>query len=820
MTLGFGYRCRPARALTLALLLAACVLAPASAAAMSGPPADPDLSPRLAELARPELRSAPPAEQAARVSLPRRGPGSLLRDGRRVLVDVRFGSGALAGIDALRATGAEIVHASRRYQTVTVATRPARLRAIGDLARVGAVTEVLTPIVRGADCGGSVRSEGDTQLNAAGARAGFGVDGSGVTVGILSDSYDRDLFAVTHVADDVLSGDLPGPGSPCGSTVPVNVLDDSESQGDDEGRAMAQIVHDLAPGASLSFATAFTGELGFAANIRALAAAGAKVVVDDVGYFQEPFFQDGPVAVAVNDVVGAGVSYFSAAGNDNLIDAEGRDMSSWEAPAFRDSGACPAAIVELSEELEEAEEKEGDLTPDGLHPSHCMDFDPGEAGVDDTFGITVEAADELLLDLQWAEPWDGVETDLDAFLLDDKGKLVEVEGTPILSADDNVAGTQRPFEFVGWENEGPEQEVQLVINRYSGAAPRLKSILTENGRGVSETEYPESAAGDVVGPSVFGHAGATAAITAAAVRHNDSSKPEFFSSRGPVKHYFGPVLGKGPAAPIAEQVIPKPDLAATDGGANTFFGNFQAGVWRFFGTSAAAPHAAAVAALMRQANPGASPAQVRAALRGTAVPVGAFGSEAVGAGLLDALGAVALLALPPKITVTKAPAPLSNNPQPAFEFSANRPVAFSCQIDGGPPQPCASPFVVPTPLGDGGHGFAVSGVDVAGREGNSGSVFFEIDATAPRTSIVKRPPKLLRTARLSARGIFRFRSNEPGSTFVCKVDRGPLRDCGPKLDRRFRVGRHAVRVRARDRAGNLDPTPAVFRFRVEQVAEL
>ena len=85
---------------------------------------------------------------------------------------------------------------------------------------------------------------------------------------------------------------------------------------------MAQIVHDLAPGAALDFATAFNGELGFAANIRALAAAGAKVIADDVAYLEEPFFQDGPVAVAVDEVAAAGVSYFSAAGNDNLIDQQ------------------------------------------------------------------------------------------------------------------------------------------------------------------------------------------------------------------------------------------------------------------------------------------------------------------------------------------------------------------------------------------------------------------------------------------------------------------------------------------------------------------
>jgi hypothetical protein len=817
MTPGFGSRALQARRSSLAALLVACVLAPASAPAMEVPAAESGLSPRLAELARPAVRSAPRAEQAARLSLAPDGPGSLLRDGNRVLVAVRFERGAAAAVGALRAEGAEIVQVSRRYQTVTVAAVPARLREIGGLARVGGVTELLAPLVRAADCGGSVRSEGDTQLNAATARAGFGVDGSGVTVGILSDSYDRHPSAATHAAGDVASGDLPGPGSPCGSTVPVSVLDDAYAAGTDEGRAMAQIVHDLAPGASLSFATAFTSEFGFAANIRALAAAGAKVIVDDVAYFQEPFFQDGPVAVAVDDVVAAGASYFSAAGNDNLIDPKGRDIGSWEAPEFRDSGGCPTAIVELSEELEEVEEKKGVPVPQGLHPEHCMDFDPEVGAPDEAFGITVEAGDELLIDLQWAEPWNGVGTDLDAFLLDKDGKLVEAEGFPVAAAGDNVTGSQRPFEFLAWENEGPEQEVQLVINRFGGDDPRLKFALLENGGGVSETEYPESSAGDVVGPTVFGHAGAAAAIGAGAVRYNDSTKPERFSSRGPVKHYFGPVTGAAPAAAIEEQLIPKPDLAATDGGANTFFGKFQAGVWRFFGTSAAAPHAAAVAALVRQANPGASVTQVRSALTGTADPVGAYGPTAVGAGLLDAFGAVAALALPPTIAVTRAPEPLSRNRRPAIEFGANRPVAFSCQVDGGAPQPCASPFVVPTPLADGFHGIAVSGVDLAGREGNSGSTSFEIDTTPPRTTISRHPPKLVRTHRRSVREVFRFRSNEAGVTFVCKVDRGLLRFCGRQISRRFGDGRHAVQVRARDRAGNVDRTPAVFRFRVQRV---
>src|SRR4051794_35391899 len=165
----------PARArlgVVVAVALA-CLLASASAVAATAP-GDGGLSPRLATLDAAGLRIAAPAEQAEVLSLPADGPGSLLREGRRLLAYVRFDSGAAAGAAPLREAGAEIVAASSRYQTITVAATPAVLTRLSGIVGVAGVTEALAPIVR-ATCAGQVRSEGDSQLEAAQARDDFGL---------------------------------------------------------------------------------------------------------------------------------------------------------------------------------------------------------------------------------------------------------------------------------------------------------------------------------------------------------------------------------------------------------------------------------------------------------------------------------------------------------------------------------------------------------------------------------------------------------------------------------------------------------------------
>jgi hypothetical protein len=751
------------------------------------------LSSRLAELAKPSVRRAPHAAQARQLGVPAEGPGSLLREGNRVLVEVRFGHGAAAAVEDLRAAGAEVVNVSRRYQTVTVAAKPDELTQLPGVPRVAAAHEVLTPIASAASTcpSGEVVSEGVQQLRAGEAegeaRQVFGVDGSGVTVGILSDSFDQATESVeggpiaTREAEDVEHGDLPGAANTCsGQSTPVDILDDTGTEGEDEGRGMAQIVHDVAPGAKLAFATAFTGETAFAENIEDLAkptgegGAGAKVIADDVTYFEEPFFQEGPVGVAASRVTEQrGVSYFSSAGNDNLIDSSGRDIASWEAPQFRDAGSCPAPVVALSEEFEEFEGF-------GLETSHCMDFNPG-AGSDTTFGITVEGGETLLADLQWAEPWEGVDTDVDAFLIGPEGEVVSA------SIDDNV-GEGRPFEFVGWENESENPaNVQLVLNRYSGVAPRLKFGLLENGGGVTATEYPESTGGDVVGPTIFGHNGGEDVASVGAIRFNTTTSPERYSSRGPATHYFEPVTGTTtPAAPLGTpQVLSKPDVTATDCGVTTFFAFESGGKWRFCGTSAAAPHAAAVAALMLQEEPGATPAQIHAAIREGATPIGAFGPCAVGAGLVDAVGATERLLTPEGI------------PIPACTPPVSPPVEEEEEGEGGESTP-STPSAGASPPG-------------------TAPISPKPSTRLPLTFIRKHPPRVVRTRSRKAAVVFRFGANEPGVTFLCNVDSGPFHPCPARFVHRFPVGRHAVRVKARDADGNVDRTPAVFRFRVKRV---
>jgi hypothetical protein len=755
------------RSLRLLAAVFALALLPAAAAAAAALPekGEGPLSPILAELADPAVAALPPAAQDARLGLPRRGPGGLMRDGRRILVRARFHSGAAVLREQVLAAGGRVLAASSSYPSASIAVPAAKLDALATASGIAALSPIRRPLLFATNCeGGSQISEGVGQLKAKVAREAFGLDGAGVEIGVLSDSYDRAEGAATDAAGDVDSGDLPGAASECsGQTTPVDVIEDLESEpGSDEGRAMLQIVHDMAPRASLAFATAFEGEEGFAKNIKKLAAAGADVIVDDVAYFEEPFFQDGPVAAAITKATGEGVDYLSAAGNNNLFDGEGNEIASWEAPEFRDGEACPPEVEALI----------------GFNAFHCMDFNP-EAATDRTFGIKVEPGETLSLDLQWAEPWEGVDTDLDAILLDANGKVLTG------SNEDNLA-TQMPVEIVQWVNETDStRTVQLAINKFAGPGARLKFILLQNGAGVSGVEYPRSGGGDVVGPSIFGHAGAASAIAVGAVPFNNSASLERYSSRGPVTHYFGQVKGATPASPLAEpELLSKPDIAATDCGRTTFFALFYAGVWRFCGTSAAAPHAAGAMALMRDAAPLAGHELLRESLIGTGSPIGTLDPCAIGGGLVETVAAVE-----------------------AAREEADPVEPGSCV----PPDASAAVFVAP---GSWGSESPVPPPSPPPAAQGTAPQPPPPSPAVPTTRIVKHPQKVVRSLVQRPLLVFRFASDQANATYLCTVDRSRYRSCPSRFARRYGPGRHVLRVKARSPAGLLDAIPAVFRFRV------
>ncbi|HUO71685.1 MAG TPA: S8 family serine peptidase [Solirubrobacteraceae bacterium] len=585
------------------------------------------LTPALQQIATTTGSSASTAAQARLMFLPTSGPGSPIRAGANIVVTARVSSTDPSVQQALRQAGAQIQTVSDRYERITFAVAPGDLDRIADVSAVLAVEPELQPLFSGQSAitnavtcpWGAVRSEGDTQLQADQARAAFGVNGGGKKVGIISDSFDTWSSAPTRWSGDVATGDLPGATNTCGFTTPVQDLLDGP--GEDEGRAMAQVVHDLAPGASLAFASAETST-AYPDLVSSLRSWGANVIADDVTWFNEPFFQDGPNAVAANAAAAAGIPYFSSGANSNLI-VGGKNISSWEAPAFR-STTCPATLSQYNQF------------------GGCMDFDPG-SGVSNTEAITLAPGATFILDMQWAEPWYGVQTDLDAFLLDSNGNIVAYSD----AINPGTTGTQKPFEAFTFSYTGSTTEtVYLAIGKWASANPgnpRLKYVLM-TAHNILGVQFPTSSGGDIVGPTIFGHNGAANAMTMAAVPYNDSTQVEPYSSRGPVTLYYGPVNGTTPASPLASpEVLAKPDAAATDGAQTTFFSGLSGGVYRFWGTSEAAPHAAAIAALQLSAKPTATVDQVYAAEKRTAGQVGSFGSEAAGSGLLNAPGAVGVL---------------------------------------------------------------------------------------------------------------------------------------------------------------------------------
>ena len=449
---------------------------------------------------------------------------------------------------------------------------------------------------------GAVTSEGDKAMFADNARAQFGVDGTGVKVCVISDSYN----CLGGASANIASGDLPGN---------VQVIEEGDCPvfGSDEGRAMLQIIHDVAPGSTLAF-RAPKSQIDMANGILDLAQNyECSIIVDDIGYITEPCFQDGFIAQAADQAAAQyGVAYFTSAGNDQFLVA---DFPS----GFVDSGFT-------------------DPITGGTFHQFGVDAD----GDPILFMGALVSSGIALIDIQWDQPFFSVTgtvgstSDLD---------LVFVYDDTILdyAAANNIGGDPIDGLFfdrdIFFDSSLPPIVIGIGIELYTGPPPSHMIVQGYHNQALIQIEFAGSTTASICGHANAGNVAGVGAANYVNTPAFGVSPPqvEYFSSAGGTPILFDN-HGNRYSAPVYRQ---QPLFTGPDGVATTFFGGQDgSGIHRFFGTSASAPHAAAVGALLLQAK-SLTPSEVYSSIAATAVDMGSQGYDYVtGYGFIDALAAV------------------------------------------------------------------------------------------------------------------------------------------------------------------------------------
>ncbi len=401
---------------------------------------------------------------------------------------------------------------------------------------------------------GSALSTGDSLLRAAALRSQYGLTGNGIKIGVISDG-------VMHLGDSVASGDLPNS---------VNVL--SNTLGGDEGTAMLEIVHDLAPGATLYFHDAGTNWIAFNEAIDELIASGCNIIVDDVAWLTVPYFEDGIIASHVAEKIASNnILYVTAAGNAAETHYQG---------VFRNNG-------------------------DGWN-----DFSQG-AGLDDCLIIAIPAYSRVKVCLQWNEHMLSATSDYDLYLFD------YYTLTKLTSSVITQSGAENPIELISYYNASSSTVYAYVdVDAYNAPTPKtIELFITGPITIMTDNATP--------GDTIFGHAAVASVVTCGAANAATYDLIADYSSQGPVT--------------MLSDTRQKPDVIGIDDVDITGAGGFSD---PFGGTSAAAPHVAAVAALLMQRFPLKTASEIRAVLVGNTVDLGAVGYDTVyGYGRVDALKA-------------------------------------------------------------------------------------------------------------------------------------------------------------------------------------
>ncbi len=551
------------------------------------------------------------------------------------------------------------------------------------------------------------QGEGGPSLRADVVKNTKGLDGSGIKVGIISNSFgyfnktnptainegtaahpkyklvdlpDSDGNGIPELtgSDLQLTGDLPpvveilkepdpflmpySPRDPSGKPVDV-----SDLAYDDEARALAEVVCDVAPGVDISYHHGTTIP-DMAQGIIDLAKAGCKVIVDDQFFAGQPIYQDDEISQSVEKVVKEyDVVYVTAAGNsgDASIESAYLDVS----PDAKDPDPLPVQSLTKIGNVQLEIPQKNDL--------HNWDIILRVPQPDPYLDLTLTPGASAKIILYWENPFSGTlgpgaSTDYDMYLLDEP----DLRNDTILDAGVNSQGTPEapmgdPVEQISnLVNSGTEPKTfYLALNLRKGPAANFKIIFVHNPR------LTLSIQGDVISADYFmqiGHQRSPYALTCAASNYREVDSDgaflgsvkeidvTYYSSHGG----FVPILFSPVGQKLAEGTqIFKPDITSVDGVNSTFFlgsgGDYAYDadeMPNFLGTSCAAPHAAGVMALMRQANPSLSSEQIRQWAHLTATDINDPGVDSnTGWGLLYADDAVngALQGPPP--TDTKIP---------------------------------------------------------------------------------------------------------------------------------------------------------------------
>ena len=528
-----------------------------------------------------------PARQDQQYSVARRQAPVEVAADETVMVDI-LADVTPEVLARIRSLGGTVINSVPKYRGIRARLPLAAVESLAGLDAVQSIHPADQAVTRKDDT-----SEGDVAHRANSARTIHSVDGTGIGIGVLSNGVDT--LSARQSSDD-----LPDR---------VTVLPRKEGWGS-EGTAMLEIVHDLAPGADLYFATASGGgEPLLASNLEALCEAGADVIVDDVYFPREAAFQDGIVAQAVNAAVADGCVVISAGGNGG----NKKDGTSgvWEGDYAAGSS----------------------LSVNGESVGVLHDFGGGvvknRITQDSRFGYV----------LQWADPLGASTNDYDLF-------LVDADDNVLASSTNSQNGRQDPVEMIFSIVDNHAND-RLLIVKTAGAADRYLRLDANQGRLATST------AGNL-----FGHSAAANAITVAAVDvraargaggvFNGTESVRRSNSDGPRRIFFEPdgtAITPGNFSSTGGRVLQKPDLAAA-----TCVSTSTPGFSRFCGTSAAAPHAAAIAALMLEAAGGpdnVTLANLRTAMTGSALDIEATGvDQDSGAGIVMAPGAVDAVDVP------------------------------------------------------------------------------------------------------------------------------------------------------------------------------